>query len=66
MAKKNYRIILRNSDIANIENCSPRTAAQRMNDMKIYYKKPEKRTKITFIEYSKYLEIPIEEFAPFR
>ena len=66
MAIKDLRLILTIKDISRVENCTRRTAAHKMEDIKIYYKKTEKRQKITFKEYSKYLRIPLEEFDTYR
>ncbi|WP_396188118.1 hypothetical protein [Flavobacterium sp.] len=49
-----------------IEECSLRTASQKMSDMRVFFKKTEKRCKITFKEYATYTGIPLEELEPFR
>ena len=66
MPLKTLKVVISTSDIAAIENCSPRTASQKIYDMKVFYKKREKRHKITFSEYSKYTEVPLEELEPYR
>lgn len=66
MAQIKLKLFITSNDIAAIENCSPRTASQKINDMKVFYKKREKRHKITFSEYSKYTEVPLEELEPYR
>jgi hypothetical protein len=66
MRGKNLKIVISTNDIAVIENCSPRTASQKMNDIKAFFKKQEKRHKVTFTEYAKYLGISCEELEPFR
>jgi hypothetical protein len=66
MKNTKLKIIINTSDIVRIENCSNRTACQRLNDIKLYYKKYEKRKKITFKEYATYTGISLEELEPFR
>lgn len=66
MRLKTLKVVISTSDIAAIERCSPRTASQKMNDMKVYFKKREKRHKVTFTEYSIYTEIRLEELEPYR
>ena len=66
MRLKTLKVVISTSDIAAIEHCSPRTASQRMNDIKAFFKKWEKRHKVTFTEYSEYTDIPLEELAPYR
>jgi hypothetical protein len=66
MPVKRLKVIISTSDIAAIENCSARTASQKMNDIKAFFKKDKKRHKITFTEYSKYLGIPCDELEPYR
>ena len=66
MRPKRLKVVISTSDIAAIENCSPRTASQKMNDIKAFFKKREKRHKVTFREYSEYTGIPCEELAPYR
>jgi hypothetical protein len=43
-----------------------RSASQRMNDLKVFFNKNEKRFKITFDEYAKYRGIPVVDLEPFR
>ena len=66
MPLKFLRICLTTNDIANIENISPRSATQRMQDIRVFFRKPEKRKKITFKEYSEYSGIPLEELEQYR
>jgi hypothetical protein len=66
MKGKNLRIYITTNDIAQIELCSMRSASQRMNDLKVFYNKNEKRYKITFDEYAKYRGVPIVDLEPFR
>lgn len=66
MSRKLLRICITANDIAKIEECSPRTASQRMNDMRVYFEKVDRRFKITFKEYSQYSRIPLEDLEPFR
>ena len=66
MRPKTLKVVISTSDIAAIENCSPRTASQKMNDIKAFFKKWEKRHKVTFTEYSEYSGIPCEELEPYR
>jgi hypothetical protein len=66
MRPSKLKLLITSNDIAAIENCSSRTATQKINDMKVFYKKREKRHKITFSEYSKYTDIPLEELEPYR
>ena len=66
MPTKILKIIVNTSDIVRIENCSTRTASQKLAEMKVFYKKFERRNKITFKEYAAYLDIPLEELEPFR
>lgn len=60
------RICITTNDIINIEECSQRTASQRMNDIRVFFKKEAKRCKITFKDYAEYSSIPLEELTPFR
>ncbi len=66
MSRKLLRICITTNDIAKIEECSPRTASQKMNDMRVYFGKLEKRFKITFKEYAEYSRIPLDDLEPFR
>ena len=66
MSRTILRICITIKDIMSIEECSPRTASQKMSDMRAYFKKTEKRCKITFRDYAEYSGIPIEELEPFR
>jgi hypothetical protein len=66
MRVKTLKVVISTNDIAAIENCSPRTASQKMNDIKAFFKKREKRHKVTFKEYAQYLGIPFEELEPYR
>jgi hypothetical protein len=66
MKRKNLRIYITTNDIAQIEFCSMRSASQRMNDLKVFFNKNEKRFKITFDEYAKYRGIPVVDLEPFR
>ena len=66
MPKQTLRICITTKDIVIIEECSQRTASQKMNDMKVYFNKNNKRSKITFKDYAIYSSIPLEELEPFR
>jgi hypothetical protein len=66
MSRKILRICITANDIAKIEECSIRSASQKLNDMRIFFKKTEKRCKLTFTEYATYSRIPLEELEPFR
>lgn len=66
MSKTILRICITTKDIISIEECSQRTASQKMSDMRDFFNKTEKRCKLTFREYSEYTGIPIEELEPFR
>jgi hypothetical protein len=66
MAKSFLRICITTHDIARIEKISQRKASQKMNDMRVFFQKTEKRHKITFTEYSKYSRIPLEEIEHIR
>lgn len=66
MAKTILRICITTKDIMIIEECSQRTAIQKMSDMRVFFKKTEKRCKITFTDYAEYTGIPLEELEPFR
>jgi hypothetical protein len=66
MRGKTLKIIISTSNIAEIENCSARTASQKMNDIKAFFKKPEKRHKVTFKEYAQYIAIPCDELEAYR
>ena len=66
MSKTALRICITTKDIMAIEECSQRSASQKMSDMRIFYKKTEKRCKMTFTEYAKFVKIPLEELEPFR
>lgn len=66
MSKTILRICITTKDIIQIEECSPRSASQKMSDMRVYFNKKEKRCKLTFKEYAIYSGIPLEELEPFR
>lgn len=66
MRVKTLKVVVSTNDIAAIENCSARTASQKMNDIKAFFKKREKRHKVTFKEYAQYLGILCEELEPYR
>jgi hypothetical protein len=66
MPQQILRVVIKTGDIAKIEECSNRTASQTMSDMRVFFKKTNKRYKMTFIEYAIYVCIPIDELAPFR
>ncbi|MEM0543322.1 hypothetical protein WFZ85_11905 [Flavobacterium sp. j3] len=66
MYEKKLRICITTSDIAQIEGCSMRTASQKMNDMRVFFKKEEKRFKITFDNYAEYTGIPIADLESYR
>lgn len=66
MSRKILRICITSNDIALIEGCSIRTASQKMNDMRVFFKKTEKRCKITFKDYAEYTRIPLDELEPYR
>ncbi len=66
MSRKLLRICITTNDIAKIEECSPRTASQRMNDIRVFFGKTEKRFKITFKEYAEYSSIPLDDLEPYR
>jgi hypothetical protein len=66
MALKILRICITTKDIIKIEECSQRSASQKMSDMRVFFGKIEKRCKITFADYATYSSIPLEELEPFR
>jgi hypothetical protein len=66
MSRTILRICITTKDITSIEECSQRTATQKMSDMRVFFNKTEKRCKLTFKEYATYTGIPIEELEPFR
>lgn len=66
MSRKILRICITTNDIVKIEECSIRTASQRMSDMKVFFNKTEKHCKVTFKDYAEYSRIPLDELAPFR
>lgn len=66
MFKIKPRICIGIKDIMQIESCSERTASKRMNNMRSYFNKIEKRCKITFKDYSTYSGIPLEDLESFR
>lgn len=66
MSRTILRICITTNDIAKIEECSIRTASQKMNDMRVFFKKTEKRCKLTFRDYAEYSRIPLEDLEPFR
>ncbi len=66
MSRTTLRICITTKDIIQIEECSPRTASQKMSDMRVFFNKTEKRCKLTFREYANYTGIPLEELEPFR
>ncbi len=66
MSVRALKICITSNDIAQIEGCSMRTASQKMQDMKVYYKKTAKRHKVTFSDYAKFTRIPLEDLEHFR
>lgn len=66
MSRKILRICITANDIAKIEECSIRSASQKMSDMRVFFKKTEKRCKITFKDYAQYSQIPLDDLEPFR
>ena len=66
MPVKTLKVVISTNDIATIENCSPRTASQKINDIKAFFQKLEKRHKITFKEYAQYIGVSCEELEPYR
>jgi hypothetical protein len=66
MTKKIQKLIITSSDIECLENCSKRTANDRIRDIKTYFKKTERRHKVTFKEYSQYTGILLEELDSYR
>jgi hypothetical protein len=66
MRVKTLKVVISTNDIAAIENCSARTASQKMNDIKAFFKKREKRHKVTFKEYAQYIGISCDELEPYR
>ncbi len=66
MAKTILRICITTKDIIQIEECSQRSASQKMSDMRVYFNKTEKRCKITFKEYATYTAIPLDDLEPYR
>lgn len=66
MPNKTLRICITTKDIVIIEECSQRTASQKMSDMRVYFNKTEKRCKITFKEYATYTAIPLDDLEPYR
>ena len=66
MSRNILRICITTKDIIAIEECSQRSASQKMSDMRAFYNKTESRHKITFKEYAEYTMIPLEDLEPFR
>jgi hypothetical protein len=66
MSRNILRICITTKDIIAIEECSQRSASQKMSDMRVYFNKTEIRHKITFKEYASYTGIPLEDMEPFR
>jgi hypothetical protein len=66
MSKPILRICITSNDIIKIEECSVRTATQKMSDMRVFFDKKEKRCKITFKDYAEYSRIPLDDLEPFR
>jgi len=66
MSRTILKICITTKDITSIEQCSQRTAIQKMSDMRVYFQKTEKRCKITFKDYATYTGIPLDELEPFR
>ena len=66
MSRINLRICITTKDIAQIEQCSMRSASQKMSDMRVFFNKIEKRFKITFSEYASYTGIDIKELESYR
>lgn len=66
MTKIIQKLIITSSDIERLENCSKRTANERIRDIKTYFKKTERRHKVTFKEYSEYTGISMEDLDPYR
>jgi hypothetical protein len=66
MTVKHKRLFITTSDILIIEHCSRRTASDIMKDIKDFFKKTEKRHRITFNEYAEYLRIPVTDLDSYR
>ena len=66
MTKSIQKLIITSSDIERLESCSKRTANERIRDIKTYFKKTERRHKVTFKEYSEYTGISMEDLDPYR
>lgn len=66
MSRTILRLCISTKDIIQIEECSPRSASQKMSDMRVFFNKIDKQYKITFKEYSEYSGIPLEDLEPYR
>lgn len=66
MSEKKLRICITSNDIAKIECCSIRSASQKMQDIRVFSNKTDKRFKVTFTDYASYSGISIDELEPFR
>jgi len=66
MTDQILRVIIKTGDVARIQECSIRTASQTINDMRTFFKKIDKRCKMTFREYALFVQIPLDEFEPYR
>jgi len=66
MSQKVLRICITTKDIVIIEECSKRTASQKMNDIRVFFNKTMKMSKITFKDYATFSGIPLDDLEPFR
>ena len=66
MKQERLKICITTNDIAVIENCSMRSASQKMHDMKEHFNKNKKHHRITFTDYADFTLIPLEELTPYR
>ena len=66
MSRTILRICITTKDIMSIEECSQRSASQKMSDMRAFFDKKETRYKITFKDYATYTGIPLEDLEAFR
>lgn len=59
------RICITTKDIMNIKGCSYRNAREIISDVKVYFKKEDKKKLVTFREFSIYSGIQMEEIERF-
>ena len=64
MIKQPTRICIKTKDISRIVGCSDRHSRNVINDIRVFYKK-QKHQPVTIHEFSKHMDIPLEQIEPY-